>query len=73
MIAARCVPIGLGSDIGGSLRWPPAFCGVYGHKPSYDRVTQVGRSGPVKSRVGRPKHLYSVFGPMGSSVSDLIV
>lgn len=73
MIAARCVPIGIGSDIGGSLRWPPVFCGVYGLKPSYDRVSHMGKSSSLRSRCGGSKHLYSVSGPMGSSVQDLIV
>jgi Asp-tRNA(Asn)/Glu-tRNA(Gln) amidotransferase A subunit family amidase len=34
LIAARCIPISLGTDIGGSLRFPASFCGIYGFKPS---------------------------------------
>ena len=73
MVAARCVPMGMGSDIGGSLRWPPVFCGVYGLKPSSHRVTGIGKSSALKNRFGFNKHLFAVTGPMGSSVNDLAI
>ena len=34
LVAARCVPIAIGSDIGSSIRIPAAFNGVYGFKPT---------------------------------------
>jgi fatty acid amide hydrolase len=34
LIAGRCSPLGIGSDIGGSVRIPSEFCGVYSFKPS---------------------------------------
>jgi fatty acid amide hydrolase len=42
LISARCSPIGIGSDIGGSLRIPAEFCGIYSLKPSSLRLSQKG-------------------------------
>lgn len=61
-------PIGLGSDIGGSIRLPSFFNGIFGHKPSKDIVSVEGLFPPPSSQI--QASLLGI-GPMARFASDL--
>lgn len=63
-IAARMSPLGLGSDVAGSIRIPAAFCGILGLKPTQHRVSTAGHVPHVLPD-------YLVVGPLARSVDDL--
>src|ERR1700730_9489644 len=69
-LAAGFVPLELGSDIGGSLRAPAHFCGVFSHKPSLDLVPQRS-SGPPQIPAVPVRGDLAVYGPMARSAVDL--
>lgn len=66
-LAAGLTGFESGSDIGGSIRNPAHFCGVFGHKPTFGLLPTRGHS-PIKAMA--PTEL-SVIGPMARSAHDL--
>lgn len=75
IIAAGGSPFGIGSDIGGSIRMPAAFCGIFGHKPSEKIVPLTGHFpmtlDVAESFVGS-YYPFSVVGPMARKADDLL-
>jgi amidase len=70
-LAAGLTPLEFGSDIGGSIRVPAAFCGVYGHRPS---ETVMSRSGQFPfPPMPNPAGVMGVQGPMARAAEDLEV
>ncbi|CAA7263308.1 unnamed protein product [Cyclocybe aegerita] len=67
LIALRGSPLGVGSDIGGSIRIPAAFNSLYGLRPSYGRVPYAGC---VNSLEGLASIL-SVLGPLCRSIDGI--
>ena len=68
-LAARITALEIGSDIGGSLRVPASFCGVYSHKPTWGIVSQIGHVPPKPGALAERD--LNVVGPMARSARDL--
>ena len=66
-LAAGLTALELGSDMGGSIRTPAHFCGIYGHKPTWGIVPDQGHGLPG---MVAPVDL-GVVGPMARSIEDI--
>jgi len=69
-ISAGLSPLEIGTDLGGSIRLPAHFCGVFGFKPTEHRVSTAGASFRPKGVKGGLQHM-RVAGPLARSIEDL--
>lgn len=68
IVGSGASPLGLGSDVGGSIRMPAFFNGVFGHKPSGGLVPN---SGQFPMAAGREGNRYCTTGPIVRRAEDL--
>ncbi len=68
-VASGVTALEIGSDIGGSLRTPASFCGIFSHKPTWERLSQRGHIPPPPG-INITVDL-NVVGPIARSARDL--
>jgi amidase len=68
-VATGMTALELGSDIGGSIRFPSSWCGVCGHKTTWGIVSQAGHLPPAPGTLSATD--LSVVGPLARDVDDL--
>ena len=73
LIAAKCVPLALGTDIAGSIRGPSHFCGVKGFKPTGFRSSCLWNKVPLKYGSTLNNYIKPCAGPISNHMEDIIL
>jgi amidase len=76
-VASGMVPCDYGTDVGGSVRVPAHFCGVWGHKTTWGLVSKRGHDDPLMSRregfIVAHDSVLSIAGPLARNAADLAI
>jgi len=72
IIGGFCSPMGIGTDIGGSIRIPSVYCGIYGFKPTATRLCRIGQIGLNGKKFSPNNFILPTLGPMARSSRDLV-
>lgn len=70
-VSSGMVPCEYGSDIGGSVRVPAHFNGIFGHKTSWGLVSKEGHDHPAMGGIGAHDGVLSIAGPLARNADDL--
>jgi len=73
LVAHHGSPLGIGTDIGGSVRIPAHYCGVYAFKPTPQRNSRKGLAVQRLNDKSGQECIVSAAGPIGNSVDDLVL
>lgn len=70
-VATGMATLELGSDLGGSIRWPAHCCGIFGLRTTAGGISTKGHVPPLPDRVGTALDEIIVAGPLARSATDL--
>ncbi|CDW81886.1 UNKNOWN [Stylonychia lemnae] len=73
LVASKCIPFAIGSDLGGSIRIPATFNGICGFKPTPGRVSIKGCRAVLPNGDSPFKDIDASPGPLANSVDDLVI